>query len=171
MPKGESEVAEMAERIAMLKSRISHDQGCLFTLFLDERCECNRRDLLAFVDRIIARLTASDEPVAWRVDQTFEDGTPLTTFVHLERDRAERVRDYIARGMMHGTVTPLFTHSAPAASEKGREVTEAMLDRAMQWDQRHWHRTLQDDDAMAQRDDYRSLLTAAFSAPAGGVDK
>jgi hypothetical protein len=60
------------------------------------------------------------EPVAWRVDQTFEDGTPLNTFVHLERERAERVRGYIADGMMYGTVTSLYA-AAPVGDARDTE--------------------------------------------------
>jgi hypothetical protein len=74
------------------------------------------------------------EPVAWRVDQTFEDGTPLNTFVHLERERAERVRGYIADGMMYGTVTSLYAAAPVGDARDGPSEEEVWSAEACDYD-------------------------------------
>lgn len=152
MPKGESEVAEMAAWLEKLRAK-----GSFF-----ERHN-------AMLDRIIARLTASDEPVAWHI--VCRDGETFdwtTSAEYAERCRTNHTSPY--RPL---TVIPLFTHPAPAASEKGREVTEAMVVEA-------WNRTritphgerwkawnAQQSRTQDWARGFARCLTAAFSAPAG----
>jgi hypothetical protein len=74
------------------------------------------------------------KPVAWQVVETFDDGAPYNTYVHTEQERAERVEGYLARGMIHGTITPLYVHpprSAPAAEPDYDALARALREMAL----------------------------------------
>lgn len=136
----------------------------------------------AQLDRIIARLTASDEggePVAWAVVDV--EHPAVLREMWTEKWIAENHASFLhAQTDQEFNVVPLFTHPSPAASEKGREVTEEQVEAVARriyeiagsepegfppdwrWDQR--------DDAFRAyyRKHAREALTAAFSAPDGG---